>query len=142
MICIIECGASQLSRGGIRRKIEYSAFVSRTPFFTVHLVGGKDRPSQTATAGIVPRFDNPLAAAPRRRFCRSHAGSLFIRIREVRTIRGCRICFREARRSVVSSTVSTRVPARAVAVAVEREIIFVVEGRNSSGELCIRVSDD
>lgn len=72
---------------------------------------GKGKPSQTATARIVPRFDNP----PRRRFCRSHAGPLFIRIREVRTIRGSRVCFREARRSAVSSTVSTRVLARAAA---------------------------
>ena len=65
---------------------------------------GKDRPSQTATAGIVPRFDNPPAVG----FAGLHASLLFIRIREIRTIRGSRICFREARRSVVSSTVSTR----------------------------------
>lgn len=80
---------------------------------------GKGKPSQnqTVTAGIVPRFDNPLSVLPvaSRPVVYSHS-------RDSTTIRGSRVCFREARRSAVSSTVSTRVRAHAIATTMEREI--------------------
>lgn len=96
--------------------------MSRTLFFTVRLVGGKGKPESESNCNCRNRAK--IRQSARRRFCWSHAGSLFIRIREVRTIRGSHVCFREARRSAVSSTVSTRVLARASAATVEREIIF------------------
>jgi len=91
----------------------YSAFVSRTPFFTVYLAEIGVTRSQTATRNRAEIWQFSIVGFAGR----MPARCLFAF--EVRTIRGSRVCFREARRSAVSSTVSTRLLARTVAAAAE-----------------------
>lgn len=71
-------GLTRRNRGALvfLWRTAYSAFVSRTLFFTVYLVEAGVTWSQTAT-----RNRAKIWQFSRRRFCRSHAGPLFIRIR-------------------------------------------------------------